>query len=181
MGEQLVRIKIRLIITGAATPQNTNIMTKSRTEQVVRELFRDSFHGYPESYTDNLEDAVDAAKVTAEGYFENRTEEEYESDSENGITLEDYQTWCVRELPDLWEFYQVESRESGFQIDNVSDLEEWTGQDISGKYDFDQLVVDHEFHFSCKLQEGDEVNFIFDVEEMKGWDSVLNLKQVELI
>lgn len=170
-----------VIINRGCNPTKHKIMTKERTEQAVRELFRDNMRLYPENYTDSLKEAVETAVHVAEGYWDNRTEEEMSSDYENEITQEDYVLWCIREIPAMLEWIQCESNESGLQIDNVSDLEKWTGEDISGKYDFDQLCDGRTFHFSSKINNGDEVNFVFSVERLDKWGSELNLKQVELI
>lgn len=74
-------------------------MDYSRTKQAVEELFRDNIRLYPEMYPVNdLIEAEATAKRVAEGYWDNRTDDEIESDSENGITKDDYISWCKQEL-----------------------------------------------------------------------------------
>lgn len=76
-------------------------MKKQNIEQIIRELFRQNFKAYPESYPDSIVLAIDAAKEVANGYWNNRTEEEEQRDAEAQVTLQDYEQWCVAELTAL--------------------------------------------------------------------------------
>jgi len=69
------------------------------TRQQVEELFRDNLRLYPEMYpADNLEESNATAERVAKGYWENRTDDEIENDTENGITESDYVSWCKKEV-----------------------------------------------------------------------------------
>lgn len=73
-------------------------MNKQNIEQVIRELFRQNFNLYPENYPDAIVDSIDTAKLVAAGYWDLRTPDEEQRDAEAGVTLQDYEYWCVAEL-----------------------------------------------------------------------------------
>lgn len=76
-------------------------MQKQNIEQIIRELFKQNYRLYPESYPDTVVAAVDAAKEVANGYWDNRTEEEEQRDQQAGVTLQDYENWVTAELTAL--------------------------------------------------------------------------------
>jgi hypothetical protein len=76
-------------------------MNAQNIQQVVRDLFRQNYKLYPESYADSVVEAVTTAKEVAKGYWDNRTEEEEQRDAEAQVTLQDYENWCVQELTEL--------------------------------------------------------------------------------
>lgn len=76
-------------------------MNNYNVSQVIRELFRQNYTLYPSSYSDNIGPAIDAAKETAKGYWDNRTPEEERRDRNALVTLQDYENWCVDELTAL--------------------------------------------------------------------------------
>jgi hypothetical protein len=73
-------------------------MNRQNISQIIRSLFRDNYRLYPETYPNNIGPAIDAAKETAKGYWDNRTPEEEQRDAEAHVTLQDYEKWCVDEL-----------------------------------------------------------------------------------
>lgn len=90
-------------------------MDYNRTKQAIEELFRDNIRLYPEMYpVTNENEALATAERVALGYWENRTDEEIESDSENELTKDDYVAWCKQELKSWFE----ENKVVEFQDDN---------------------------------------------------------------
>lgn len=76
-------------------------MNKQNIEQIIRELFRQGYNAYRESYPDQIEEAIKTAKVTAAGYWGTRTPDEEQRDQRAGLTLRDYEEWIVAELSEL--------------------------------------------------------------------------------
>lgn len=94
-------------------------MNYQNIKQIVQELFRSNLNLYNKdypldetfpdfvnqgakgSYFVASEEAIDTARNVAEGYWENRTEEEIERDERNDVTLSDYIDWCRSEL-EIW-------------------------------------------------------------------------------
>lgn len=90
-------------------------MDYNRTKQAIEELFRDNIRLYPEMYpVTNENEALAAADRVALGYWENRTDDEIASDTENEIAKDDYVNWCKRELQSWFE----ENKVVEFQDDN---------------------------------------------------------------
>lgn len=76
-------------------------MNKQNIEQIIRELFRQGYYTYRENYPkDNLK-AINTTKEIAKMSWDNRTEDEIERDEQAGVTLQDYEQWCVAELTAL--------------------------------------------------------------------------------
>lgn len=73
-------------------------MKKQNIETIIRELFRQGYNAYRESYPDQIMEAIKTARVTAAGYWGTRTPEEEQRDKEAGVTLRDYEYWVVAEL-----------------------------------------------------------------------------------
>lgn len=76
-------------------------MNKQNIEQIIRDLFRQNFTYYPHDYSGTIVVAIDAAKVTAKGFWDVRTEDEEQRDQEADVTLQDYENWVVAELTNL--------------------------------------------------------------------------------
>jgi hypothetical protein len=93
-------------------------MTKKNIEQIIREMFRQNFSLYPESYPlttgpvnnqikneggDLLvtDEAVINAQDVAKGYWSVRNEDEIERDERVGVTEIDYVDWVMAELSEL--------------------------------------------------------------------------------
>lgn len=81
-------------------------MNKQNIEQIIRELFRQNFSLYPESYPlteDGLmsEEGTTCAQDNAKGYWAVRNEDEIERDEKAGVTQIDYVEWVMAELSDL--------------------------------------------------------------------------------
>lgn len=72
-------------------------MKRQNIEQIIRELFRENYRLYPESYTGGAE-AMSVAKEVAKGYYDNRAEFEVERDEQAGVTAQDYDNWILDEL-----------------------------------------------------------------------------------
>lgn len=72
-------------------------MNRQNIKQVICELFRENVRLYPEDYEVHA-DAVNMAKESAKGYWDNRNEMEIERDNEAQVTLQDYESWCLAEL-----------------------------------------------------------------------------------
>jgi hypothetical protein len=78
-------------------------MKKQNVEQIIKELFRQNYNLYPESYplNENGEAENEASENVADvakGYYANRTESEIERDEQLGITEIDYVEWCMAEF-----------------------------------------------------------------------------------
>lgn len=81
-------------------------MKKEHIEQIIRDLFRQNYNAYPESYTlteDGLmsEEGTICAQDNAKGYWATRTPDEIERDEQAGVTQIDYVEWVMAELGDL--------------------------------------------------------------------------------
>lgn len=81
-------------------------MNKQNIEQLIRDLFRQNFNAYPESYplTDDglmSEEGTTEAQEVAKGYWAVRTEDEIERDEKVGVTEIDYVEWVMAELSEL--------------------------------------------------------------------------------
>jgi hypothetical protein len=76
-------------------------MKRENIEQVIRELFRQNYSLYPDSYSDTPSAAIKSAKTVALGYWDNRTDEEIERDEQAEVTDQDYENWVVSELVNL--------------------------------------------------------------------------------
>ena len=80
-------------------------MNKQNIQHIIRELFRENFNLYPESYpiVNGLmsELGTICAQEVAKGYWNNRAEFEIERDEKEGVTEIDYVDWVMTELSDL--------------------------------------------------------------------------------
>ena len=81
-------------------------MKKDNVEQIIRELFRQNFNLYPESYPMHddgraTNEASENVADVAKGYYANRTEDEVLRDEELNITEIDYVEWCMEEFSNL--------------------------------------------------------------------------------
>lgn len=81
-------------------------MKKADIEQIVRELFRENFNLYPDSYplTETglmTEEGTINAQEVALGYFRERSESEIFRDEELDVTKIDYVNWVMAELEAL--------------------------------------------------------------------------------
>lgn len=81
-------------------------MDRQNIQQEVRELFRDNYNLYPESYpltADGLmsEEGTLCAQEVARGYWAERNESEIERDEQAGVTEIDYVEWVMAALSGL--------------------------------------------------------------------------------
>lgn len=93
-------------------------MNRQNIETIIRDLFRQNFNLYPESYPLTTEyvnsmipnkkgellvtdEAAINAQEAAVGYWNNRNEDEIERDEKAGVTEIDYVEWVMAELSDL--------------------------------------------------------------------------------
>lgn len=81
-------------------------MNKQNIEQIIRELFRENFNLYPESYPlgENglmSDEGTITAQEVAKGYYANRAEFEIERDEKAGVTEIYYVEWVMAELSEL--------------------------------------------------------------------------------
>lgn len=86
--------------------RKTKAMNKQNIEQIIRELFRENYRLYPESYptTDDglmTDEGTICAQEVAKGYFDNRAQFEIERDEKAGVTKIDYVEWVMAELGEL--------------------------------------------------------------------------------
>ena len=65
-------------------------------ETIIRDLFRDNYRAYPESYKGA--EKYRNAKVCAIGFWQNRTEDEINRDKEAEVVQDDYTNWVLNEL-----------------------------------------------------------------------------------
>jgi hypothetical protein len=74
-------------------------MNRQNIETIIRDLFRDNYRAYPETYTGDSaqQTAIDAG----EKYWHNRTEDEMDRDHEADVSKGDYINWCLAELSEL--------------------------------------------------------------------------------
>lgn len=84
----------------------TKAMNRQNIETLIRDLFRQNFNAYPESYplTDDglmSEEGTTCAQDNAKRYWAVRTEFEIERDEKAGVTEIDYVEWVMVELSDL--------------------------------------------------------------------------------
>lgn len=79
----------------------TSYMNKDNIKQIIVALFRDNVNAYPEHYSDSVVEGVETAMQVAKGYWDNRTEDEFERDEKAGVTAQDYENWVVDELAQL--------------------------------------------------------------------------------
>ncbi len=81
-------------------------MQKQNIEQIIRELFKENYRLYPDSYPiteDGLmsEDGTTCAQEVAKGYWAERNGDEIERDEKAGVTKIDYVEWVMAELSEL--------------------------------------------------------------------------------
>lgn len=81
-------------------------MNRQNISQIVRELFRDNYNLYPESYplTEGglmSEEGKICAQEVARGYWDVREEAEIERDEKAGVTENDYIEWVMSALSGL--------------------------------------------------------------------------------
>lgn len=87
-------------------------MKKQNVEVIVRELARQNFNLYPESYPieDGLatNEATENAQDLAKNYWDNRTELDEERDNGCGVSKIDYVEWVCAEFSD-WVQEEIEA------------------------------------------------------------------------
>lgn len=71
---------------------------KQIIEITIRVLFRNYYNNNPGRYSDAIVQAIEAAKMAAKELWDKRFEAEQRRDDTTGITLQDYEQWCVAEL-----------------------------------------------------------------------------------
>lgn len=64
-------------------------MNRSNIETIVKDLAKQAINGYRENYKTMYD-----IHILAEGYWENRTEEEVERDTCADVGFNDYFNWC---------------------------------------------------------------------------------------
>lgn len=116
----------------------------------------------------------------ANGFWEDRSDREIERDKDFGAEQDEYRRWVELEWAN-W----LDSQKDELEITSISDLENWGGVDITGKYDFKRdlyVEKDNTLHFSLPLSHQDDaINFIFEVVELNSWDSILRIKEIHQI
>jgi len=76
-------------------------MQRENIETIIRELFRQNYNAYPDSYHDTVAGSINTALDTAKGYWDYRDETEIERDTQVGVALTDYENWVKAELAEL--------------------------------------------------------------------------------
>ena len=73
-------------------------MGKKEIEQSIRKCLRDNQAQHPQAFPDTLAEVVQLAKILAGSYWEHRDRIQVKRDKEAGVTIEDYDRWCIAEL-----------------------------------------------------------------------------------
>ena len=79
-------------------------MNTEDIRQSIRELARANYHLYSDGFSykpeggELTEEEMNIAETVAEGYWDNRDEQEMKRDKELGITAEDYCRWVVEAI-----------------------------------------------------------------------------------
>ncbi|WP_018675651.1 hypothetical protein [Riemerella columbina] len=144
------------------------------TSQIITSVYdsaNDSLYMNPEN-CETLTKAVEHFEEYAKGLCEDALEENKELNFDK----------CLRQCYKALTNHLDSDDEFKNEITSISKLEEFVGSDILGNYDFNRdLKCDNEVAVSVKLNENNELNFIFDIVEDKDFDSTLELKEVDLI
>lgn len=140
-------------------------------QNAIYDAASDSLYATPENCK-TLSKAVEHFKEYAKSLCEDALEVNKELDLDI----------CLRECFKALANYLDNDEDFKEEINSISALEEFAETDINGKYDFYRdLKYDNKVAISFKLNENNELNFIFDIIEDKGFDSVLKLKEIDLI
>lgn len=76
-------------------------MGKEEIEQIIRKYLRDNHTHHPQAFPDTLAEVVQLSKILAGSYWEHRDRIEVKRDKRAGVTIEDYEKWCIDELTEL--------------------------------------------------------------------------------
>jgi hypothetical protein len=76
-------------------------MDKKEIEDSIRKYLRDNLTQHPWAFPDTLTEVIKLSKILAGSYWEHRDSLEIRRDNAAGVTIEDYERWCVDELLEL--------------------------------------------------------------------------------
>lgn len=149
-----------------------------KTQVVIQEFFKNNLLNFPEDYLEELSEAKDALLNVSNQYWEHRTEHEILRDNDEDNKPEDYLLWCEEEFCSF-----LNENIERLDLSNIRRLEEFTGEDITGNFDFYRdLYGDGMLSYTANLNTSDqEVNFIFEVIKENKWNSILKLIEIECV